>query len=375
MLENLVVRNAERLIILDDFFPNLVTAFRVAEINFLLSHFDTAIAYSTYPDRRAFQAYSGCYPQFADRVRKFHPLRHLKGSVSYAIFLNNIFGFLRYLERAQLPFVFELYPGGGFRLDDPVSDAHLRCVVESPLFRKVVVTQKTTRDYLLCKKFCRSDQMEFIFGGVMPSDSLRQMPDHTVCYGFNKKNLDICFVAYKYTPRGEDKGYDRFIECARLLYGRHPEIRFHVVGNFTEHDIELGELRDSIKFYGVQFTPFFPQFYSRMDLILSPNIPFLLAPGAFDGFPTGCCVEAALCGTAMFVTDPLGMNEGRLKDDEEVVIIPSEPEQIARIIERYMFEPAKLTLLAQNGKRAVQKLFALDVQMAPRLLVLERLLS
>ena len=42
-----------------------------------------------------------------------------------------------------------------------------------------------------------------------------------------------------------------------------------------------------------------------MDLIISPNVPFVLASGAFDGFPTACCMEAALSGTAMFVTDEL----------------------------------------------------------------------
>ena len=107
-------------------------------------------------------------------------------------------------------------------------------------------------------------------------------------------------------PRGVDKGYDRFIATARILRGRHPEVRFHVVGNFTEEDVEITDLHDCITFYGHRFTPFFPDFTRRMDIILSPNIPFMFKPGAFDGFPTGCCIEAALCGTAVFASDELG---------------------------------------------------------------------
>jgi glycosyltransferase involved in cell wall biosynthesis len=176
-------------------------------------------------------------------------------------------------------------------------------------------------------------------------------------------------------PGGMDKGYDSFISCARILGGRKPEARFHVVGDFTEDDMEIGDLRGRIRFYGHQFTPFFPEFYSRMDLILSPNAPFLFASGAFDGFPTGCCIEAALCGTAMFVTDELGMNDARLKDGEEVVIISRKPKQIAELVEKYTADPERLAHVAENGQRAIRRIFALEAQMAPRLRVLSELLT
>jgi glycosyltransferase involved in cell wall biosynthesis len=372
--DNLTSHDQHELVIIDDLFPNLVTAFRVAEINSILNHFGTTIAYSTCSSRRVFREYADSYPQFAGRVRRFHPLRRLRASAAYVIFLNNIFSCLKYLERARIPFVFELYPGGGFRLDDAASDTRLRRVVDSPMFRKVIATQKVTRDYLLRKNFCRREQIEFVYGGVFLCDDLHEVSGQTFRYSINKQDADICFVAVKYTPRGVDKGYDRFIEFARILHSRRPEIRFHIVGNFTEDDVELGKLRDAITFHGVQFTPFFPPFYSRMDLIVSPNMPFLVAPGAFDGFPTGCCIEAALCGTAVFLTDELGLNEGRFKDHEDVVIISPEPAEIAATIEEYLADPPRLARIARSGERAVRKLFALDAQMAPRLGVLSELL-
>jgi glycosyltransferase involved in cell wall biosynthesis len=371
--ENLVTPDTDRLIIIDDFFPNLATAFRVAEINSILSHFDRAIVYSAYPDEGAFRKYAASYPEFAKRVRRFHPLRSLKGSGAYVIFLNNIISYLDVLEKAQLPFVLELYPGGGFFLDDAVSDAQLKRVVESPMFRKVIVTQSVTRDYLLRKGFCSDEKIEFVFGVVLLSDTLGQVSGNRARYGLHKKSLDICFVANKYTPPVIHKGYDRFVACARILAKRLSEVHFHVVGTFTEDDVELGDLRDRITFYGHQLTPFFPGFYSRMDLILSPNMPFVFKAGSFDGFPTGSCVEAALCGTAMFVSDELKMNQGRLKDGEELVIITCEPEQIAETVEKYIVDPARLERLAENGTRAIRRLFSIDTQMAPRLRVLSEL--
>lgn len=373
--ENAVTRNRERLIIIDDFFPSLATAFRVAEINAILEHFKTAVVYSKCPDGNVFSQYAACYPHLADRVHRFHPSRRLEGSAAYVIFLNNIFGHVEFIEKARLPFVFELYPGGGFYLNEAGSDAHLARVVRSPMFRKVIVTQNVTRDYLLRKKFCEREQIEFIYGVVEASDALAEVPGRRVRYGANKRCLDICFVANKYMPRGVDKGYDRFIATARILRGRHSEVRFHVVGDFTEQDVEVTDLRDCITFYGHQLTPFFPVFYSRMDVILSPNVPFLFAPGAFDGFPTGCCIEAALCGAAMFVSDELAMNENRLKDGEEVAIIRCGPQHIADLLEKYVGDPERLALLAENGQRAVQNLFSISVQMTPRLRLLSDVLA
>ena len=91
-----------------------------------------------------------------------------------------------YLERARIPFVFELYPGGGFRLDEANSDAHLERVVSSPMFRKVIVTQNVTRDYLLRKKFCRKDEIEFIFGVLALSNALQDVPGRRARYGLNR---------------------------------------------------------------------------------------------------------------------------------------------------------------------------------------------
>jgi glycosyltransferase involved in cell wall biosynthesis len=374
--ENILTFRNRGLVIIDDYFPRLATAFRVAEFNRILEYFEDAVLYSTLADRTSFSNYAKSYPKFANRVRKFHPVRHLKGSGAYAVFLNNIFGCVEHLERHRLPFVFELYPGGGFRLNNAVSDAHLRRVFRSSMFRKVIVTQNITRDYLLHNKFCSERQIELIFGVVVLSNILNNEKNKRVQFEVDKDTFDICFVANKYTPRGLDKGYDRFIACAEILSARNPQARFHIVGEFTEKDIEIREpLQRVVTFYGPRVTSFFPQFYARMDLILSPNVPFAFVPGAFDGFPTGCCIEAALCGTALFICDELSLNDGRFKDGRDLVIIPRDPERIAEIVERYIRDPEQLKLLAANGQRAVRNLFDQEVQMTPRLRILDELLK
>jgi glycosyltransferase involved in cell wall biosynthesis len=376
ILGNLALEDDKtRLIVLDDFFPCLKTGFRVAEFNAILEHFPNTIIYSSRASRTDFRRYAITYPKQATRVRRYSARRRLNGCFAYVVFLNNIAAFIGKIEEARLPFAFELYPGGGLHLDLPNTDARLSRIFGSAMFRKVIVTQNVTRDYLLRKGFCEPSQIEFLFGVVAPSDVLGEGPTTRLRFGLNKQTLDICFIANKYMPGGLDKGYDRFILTARILAGLSSDVRFHVVGEFTREDGDVSDLEGKITFYGPQPTAFFPKFHAGMDLILSPNLPFVAMPGGFDGFPTGCCIEAALCGTAMFVTDELGMNEGRLKDGEEIVVVSRDPAQIAETIWKYVIDPARLSSLAQNGQKAVRVLFSLEAQMRPRLRLLSQLQS
>src|SRR3990170_9092520 len=145
--------------------------------------------------------------------------------------------------------------------------------------------------------------------------------------------------------RGADKGYDVFVEAAKLISRAHEDAFFHVVGPFDETDVDISGLEGRITFYGTRPTEFFPSFYSRMDAIISPNAPFLLAPGAFDGFPTGGCIEAGSCGVAVFCTDPLEQNVA-FEEDEEIVIVPRDAGAIGESVSWYHEHPEALRELS-----------------------------
>jgi len=348
----------------------------VAEFNIYFQRFDEVTLFSTSARfQHWIHEYGRHYPQLTKHVRPYDKNRTLRGKGAYLVFLQNAFRFVEQLEKEELPFVFELYPGGEFRLDEAVSDERLRRVFSSPMFRKVIATQMITRDYLVEKGFCDPAQIEFIFGGVLASNRLSDTPQPRRRYGIDKDVLDVCFVAYKHMSRGIDKGYDRFIATARMLADRNQQIRFHVVGSFDESDVDIGDLEGRISFYGSRYTDFFAEFYANMDIMLSPNVPFVLDPGAFDAFPTGGCVEAALCGVAIFCADELAMNNGILKDREEIVIVPIEPEKICAIVEEFVARPEILARLAIKGQQAFRSIFDLEKQMEPRLRVLSSLLE
>lgn len=374
-----------RLVLLDDGFPSRRSAFRIAEYNNYLRRWNNATLYSTATslaalgEKRGFKEvlaeYAGLYPQLGNRVFKFHKDLDLGGDLAYFIFLNNAMRFLANIEESGSPFAFTLYPGGGFRLRQKDSDERLRRVCSSPSFRKVIATQKITYEYLLDGDFCGPEEVEFVYGGVFPFSDIA---DHALPRRYYKKDkdtFDVCFVAYKYTERSlKSKGYDIFAEVAKQFAKAHEDTVFHVVGTFDEDDIDVSEIGDRIRFYGPRTTEFFPAFYSNMDVILSPNAPFVLQPGAFDGFPTGSCMEAGMCGVAVFCSDPLKQNVA-FENGEEMVIIPRDTHDICVALDHYRENYARLRHVADRGQLAFARVFDIESQMGPRVQMLSKLLE
>ena len=376
-------RHENSLIILDDIFPQMLSAFRIAEFNAYLLAYERAVVYSTAAsfsiigDERSFQEvsdeYARCYPELKGRTLRLYSRTRLNGQLIYFVFLHGARNFMKLLERSKTPFVFTLYPGGGFRLHEPDSDEILRKVFSLGNFMKVITTQKISHEYLLDGQFLEPEKIEFIYGGVFPSDQLATAAVTRKYYQKDKNTFDICFVAFKYTAKGIDKGYDVFVEVARALSRLHDDIRFHVVGPYDKSDIDVSDFTEKIEFYGVRRTEFFPRFYAGIDLILAPNVPFTILPGAFDGFPPGGCIEAGLCGVGVFCTDPLNQNIV-FKDGEEIVIVPRDVQGICELIDRYYKNYDALVRLAERGQQAFKAVFAIETQLEKRLNVLSEYL-
>lgn len=190
-------------------------------------------------------------------------------------------------------------------------------------------------------------------------------------YKSNKNTFDICFVGAKYIPRAVNKGYDVFIDVAKKLATMSKDIRFHVVGNLDETDIDVTEIKDRITFYGFRNKEFFPSFYSNMDMILSPNRPDAIIVGAFDGFPTGCCTQAAMCGVAVFCTDIIGLNI-YFTNNKDIAIISRNIDEIVQRVYWYFNNTKELYTLSENGRSKFLEVFNIDNQMKKRIEILQK---
>jgi glycosyltransferase involved in cell wall biosynthesis len=377
------LQKEKKLIILDDIYPHLLSGFRIAEFNYYLEKIKDCVILSTgdsfsyLSESRSFEEvridYEQLYPKFCNKVFRYNGQK-VKAKLAYSVFLVNIYNFLPEITKYKIPFIFTLYPGGGFQLGQSSSDYKLKQVFNNPYFEKVIVTTKITLDYLLNNNLCDRDRIVFVYGVVVNSSIAAERDSAIRMLKKNKSSFDICFVAHKYSPEGKDKGYDIFIQVAKQLSELHDNIKFHVVGNFNESDIDITEIKLKIKFYNTLETSEFPDFYNGIDIILSPNSSFVLAPGAFDGFPTGACIEAGLNSVALFVTDDLNQNIF-FSEGEEIVIISKEPTEIMNKILYYYINPDKLFMLAEKGKEKIREIYNLEAQMKPRFGILQKALS
>ena len=368
------VPRAARPVVLDDFFPNLLTGFRVAEYNAYLTAFPGLRVLSSAPDFAARHAeYAALYPQFADRVLPL-TAEHLAGSdLAMMNFLNNAAQYLPLLEPLQIPFALTLYPGGGFGIGAPDSDAKLEQLLASPLLRHLVTTQPISGEYVqefAAQRGLRMPPHETVRGGVMnPCYFDAAAPAHATYFGAGKPHLDICFVAEKYMPRGVNKGYPEFIAAAHELMNV-PAIRFHVVGGFGPGDIDVKPLRKRIQFHGRLETSKLQRFFAGMDLIVALSRPGSLHRGNFDGFPTGGAVEASLSGVAVLASDVLGQNPGYV-DGESMLIVAPHAAEVVRRVRDLLKAPQRVAAIARAGQDVSRALFSPAAQIEPRIAVLE----
>ncbi len=175
-------------------------------------------------------------------------------------------------------------------------------------------------------------------------------------------------------PLGVDKGFPVFIEVCKKLLKVTDKFRFHIVGNFEPDEIDVKELGQTVVFYGQKDKRFFPHFFSKMDIIVSPNRPFILIPGkSYDGFPTGCCIDAALHNVAVFCTDPLRMNE-HFEHKKDIFFINPVAEEIAESILAYYHNPDELYRMSARGQAKFREVFDFDKQMTARASVIAQFL-
>lgn len=387
-------------IIIDNFEPSfLLTGFRTKEFNFLLQNiFDSKLIsmsnlifkYTDLEERVKTKDIVWSTPMSEEYWRKrrkeyckhfnmkknqFQYMQNRKyfANGAYIMFLYNTYLSLQFLEKNSIPFVFTLFPGGGFRLNHEFSDKMMKDVFSSPMFRGCFVPQKIIYEYILEKNFTTKDRLFYEYGGgffqFIKEDVLPKK-----YYLEDKHTFDIAFVAYRYMPKGLDKGFDLVVYSLKQLIKKYPFIHLHCVGTNTLDDFEddFLDIQDNIHFYGSQRFDFFPKFYQNMDIALAPNRSNKLDKGAFDGFPLMC--EAGFFGVPIFCSDELGLNNNYI-DKQDLIIIKPDIGDIVQHIDYYIKNLSELRKIGINGQNKIQKLFDIKKQEEDRLNFINKYLN
>jgi glycosyltransferase involved in cell wall biosynthesis len=255
-------------------------------------------------------------------------------------------------------------------MNDNDSDHELKKIMSSSYFKGVIVNQQCIKNYLLEKRLCNIEQVHYLHGLPMLEKKLQFDVCSKLYYPAGKRTLDICFAAAKNLQTGKDKGYDLFIAAAKILHRASKEICFHVVGGFSEKEIDVTELGNTIKFYGYLSAEKLPDTLRFFDIILSPNRPNMLGAGSFDGFPLGASVEASLVGCVIIATDELHENKYYV-ENEEIIIIKPILEDIIDKIGQLTMRPEKIRQIGVAGMNKTKQLYSYKNQLEPRIEILK----
>lgn len=362
--------------IIDDSFPQKIpVGFRNAEINGLINSMDNCNVYTMYkmsPQREAWfkhsyginkkqfeknkQEYLKYYPENENKIFYLDNSKKYNFKLAYSYFLAQTFTLLPFYEKHKIPFVFALFCGGAFGINNKSVDSMLKKIFASKYFKKVLIDQLAVKNYLIDNNFITEDKISFSHSGA-PVQYSEEYILPKKFYKKDKNTFDICFVGFKYSQFGKDKGYDLVIEAAKQLCKKYSNIHFHIVGNFDENVIDVNDIKNNITFYGIQKADFLRNFYTTMDICLSPNRPFILYDGHFDGFPLQR--EAMYSGSLLFCTDELNNNQNYFYNDELIVIKPNSNNIIEKI-EYFYNNVDEMYKIAEKGQKKAIEYFNPD---------------
>ncbi len=324
------------LVVVDDLFPHPVSAFRNAEIiNYLLA-FPRSKVICTGSSYRIIGSNNELdddisrieleYPSIKGRVVRECRINFIRAKHLYCIFYNNLKRYIYPLsERFNIPFTFTLYPGGGFDLENSSKKSFLVNIINKSRCKGVIVNQKVTRDYLINAGIADIGKIKYIPGSPVLDHSLTQRTSRSY---FKNDVINVGFIAGKYSDSGLDKGFDIFVGIVQR-FSKDKRIKFHLAGGFTSDDIP--EYKEVINIYGYLSNEDLEILFKEIDIVISPNRPFILCEGCFDGFPLTTVAQAGLNGVCIICSDQLNENELFVNEKEILITKPMLDNYISNI--------------------------------------------
>lgn len=359
------------LIIFDDIFPSNNSPWRTNEFVAYLRTFSkvkiisnssskTFLKGSRFSDRLI--EFSKKYPEYRNNVKREAVFVNVNAKVLYFIFYNNLTRYIDKVVEKKIPFLFTLYPGGGWEFFNPEKDKRIKEIIESNFCLGVIVNQHVTYNYLIDQLMISPKKIRLIPGVPLPSFNNKKINQ-----SFPKGEIvRICFVAHKYLENGADKGLPIFVEFIKKLEAV-SSITFQafVIGDFSNSYFENS---NRISFLGKMDEDKLNEFLEFTDCIISPNQPFKLSKGAYDGFPLGTIIAAALNNNLIFSTDFFdeGSKIGFI-DRIHFVKIDPDPDDILNKFQILFNGFNEWSQVIVNSKSFAFDFYSYDKQIVPRI--------
>ncbi|WP_439490592.1 hypothetical protein [Algoriphagus sp.] len=375
-------KSKKGLIIFDDIMPSNLSPWRSYEFSNLLNDFSRSVVltdlknYYSYNQGKSFDKNISIltrnYSGFRKKIRKIKIVNLLSGRLAYTIFFFNIDRFFEVFERKGIPFVFTLYPGGGFLLNNTNVDNRLKSIINSSLCICVIVNQFFIKDYLIKRLNCDTGKIKVIHGVPLNIANYKQNVNENKSF---LGRIRILFFANKYKDGASDKGWKIFLGLTKLIIESGLDISFDVIGGFSYEDYVNIFNIEKFRFHGVLIEEEFYEVLNSTHIIVSPNSPNF-ETGAFDGFPLATCVSAGLFKNVLLMSDYFGeASKSGWISGVNYIKINNSVESILSIVESLELDREKLKSLAFNAQKLILKNYSYNNQIYRRKKVFQQLLD
>jgi hypothetical protein len=357
-------------LIFDDIFPHPLSDWRQNEFLYYLKNIrETKIITGIHNSslfketKQHIEEFKLSNPFFKYSVTIFNEHDKYTAKLGYCLFYNNLKKVFPIFIENKIPFVFTLYPGGGFKMYDYDTDKNLSTYFSSSLFRHVIVNMPHVYDYIIQRFNIDISKVSLIYGAPLSLPEVIDSATH------DDSIIRIVFSSHKYVQHGVDKGFDIFNKVAKYFEGN-PNFEFTCIGGFSEKDLITST--KNINFISDVLPQKLSGEFAKYDIIISPNRSHVLHYGAFDGFPTGSVLHACNSGCMMMLTDDWN-NATRLGlvDNESFIFIAANSEFVVNKLLELSKGKSRIKSIAYKGKGTLIKQLDLTNQMKKRITILK----
>lgn len=359
-------------LIFDDIFPNPFSDWRYNEYVYYLKNINNTLVIannfydsSNYFNKQWVSDFKLAYPEHSGKLMHVGLNNIFNSKLGYCLFYNNLVKVFPVFESMHIPFVFTLYPGGGFKMFDEKVEENLARFFSSKYFRHVIVNMPHVYEYITSKFKIDKDKCTYIYGAPLNLPTVDFFPR-------KREVVKVVFSSHKYSSKGFDKGFDVFNKVAKHFENDN-RISFAVVGGFCKDDLIVN--CENIEFISELLPDKIAATFSKYDIILSPNRSHVLGCGSFDGFPTGSVLHAVNSGCMMMVTDEWDNAKTlNLIDGVDYLRISTDTYQIVKAIENILDGNVSVSHIAESGRNKLIHHIDLDNQMKKRLKIINHYL-
>lgn len=222
---------------------------------------------------------------------------------------------------------------------------------------RVVTVSQAVRDHMLKDAAKFADRFTFVRGAIDVEPFLNAAGRARVRAEWGVKDDETLIGMVGRVTRW--KGQSIFVQAAKLIAERHPQVKFAAVGGVFDTEkfymdrfrAEVQEARLENKFTINDFRADMPDVFAAFDIFVLPSIlpePFGLV-----------VIEAMASGKPVVATAPGGPSEAVVNGETGFLVPPSDAAAIAQALEKLLADPQKRASMGQAGRLRAREVFAL----------------